>query len=76
VSAPAVATRRKVALGFAGGPTLAARIEDEALAALREALRRGAPWHELPVDDGVVVVSLDRLAYLHVETDEGRLGFG
>lgn len=72
----AVATRRKVALGFAGGPTLAARVDDEALTALRGALRAGERWHELRVEDGTIVVSLHRLAYLHVDEDEGRVGFG
>lgn len=66
----------KVSIGFAGGLVLSGRATTEALAALREALAKGPGWHELAVEDGTVSLDLAQVAYVRVESDEPRVGFG
>lgn len=68
---------RRAALGFKeGGQVLALRLSDEQLTALREALQsRPEGWLEVEATDGAVLVRLDEVAYLRVESGEHRVGF-
>ena len=67
----------RVSIGFAGGQVLAVRVGADALGALREALR-GERNHlfELELEDGSVTIDLAQVAYLRVDSDEPRVGFG
>jgi DNA-binding LytR/AlgR family response regulator len=73
---PPVSARR-AALGFANGAqVLSLRLSDEQLNALREALQSGKDgWMEVEATDGAVLVDLDEIAYLRVESGEHRVGF-
>jgi hypothetical protein len=73
---PPVSARR-AALGFANGAqVLSLRLSDEQLSALREALQSGKDgWMEVEATDGAVLVDLDEIAYLRVESGEHRVGF-
>jgi hypothetical protein len=65
----------KVSIGFAGGQVLPVRVSADALDSLHAALpARG--WHELPLEDGVVRLDLAQVAYIRVDSDEPRVGFG
>ncbi len=69
-------TNRRTAVGFQGGQVLALRVPDDQLTSLREALQDGgARWHEVAAADGAVVVDLQQVVYLRVESDENRVGF-
>ena len=73
---PPVSARR-AALGFANGaPVLSLRLSEEQLDALRQALQSGKDgWMEVEATDGAVLVDLDEIAYLRVESGEHRIGF-
>jgi hypothetical protein len=70
-------TVRRAAIGFQGGQVLSLRITDETLAELRKALPQGSNggWQEVEAADGAVVLDLDQVVYLRVESDEHRVGF-
>jgi hypothetical protein len=72
----AAARFQKVTIGFAGGQVLAARVVARELESLSAALGAGSGWHELPVEDGSVRIDLAQVAYLRVDSDEPRVGFG
>jgi DNA-binding LytR/AlgR family response regulator len=73
---PPVSARR-AALGFASGAqVLALRLSEEALIALKQALQEEREgWFEVEATDGAVLVDLDEVAYLRVESGEHRVGF-
>ena len=67
---------RRSSVGFQGGAVLSLRLPQEALDALREALRAGNDrWHEVDAADGAVLLDLGQVAYLRTESDEQRVGF-
>jgi hypothetical protein len=66
----------KISLGFAGGQVLAVRVTGEALAGLDAALGSAERWFELALEDGSVRIDLVQVAYVRVDSDEPRVGFG
>jgi hypothetical protein len=68
---------RRAALGFANGaPVLSLRLSEEQLNALKSALQAGKDgYFEVEATDGAVLVDLDEVAYLRVESGEHRVGF-
>ena len=68
---PPVSARR-AALGFANGaPLLSLRLN-----ALKSALQANQDgWYEVEATDGAVLVDLDEVAYLRVESGEHTIGF-
>jgi hypothetical protein len=67
---------QKLTIGFAGGQVLPARVAPAALEALTKALGAGPGWHELACEDGTVSIDLSQVAYVRVDSDEPRVGFG
>ncbi len=65
---------QKISLGFHGGQVLAARVKQDDLKTLKEALG-GNGWHDLAAEDGTLSLDLARIDYLLVESDEHRVGF-
>jgi hypothetical protein len=70
-------TARRAAVGFHGGQVLSLRITEDALSDLRGALRTDdeARWYEVEAIDGAVLIDLQQVVYLRVESDEHRVGF-
>jgi hypothetical protein len=66
----------KISIGFTGGQVLALRVAKDALDRLNGALADERGWHELPLEDGVVRLDLGQVAYVRVDSDEPRVGFG
>jgi hypothetical protein len=68
---------RRAALGFANGAAvLSLRLTEDHLNALKQALQDGREgWLEVEATDGAVLVDLDEVAYLRVESGEHRVGF-
>jgi hypothetical protein len=73
---PPVSARR-AAIGFANGaPVLSLRLAEDQLNALKQALQEDKDgWYEVEATDGAVLVDLDEVAYLRVESGEHRVGF-
>jgi hypothetical protein len=72
----AVPRYQKISIGFAGGQVLAARVAVADLESLTAALAAGGGWHELALEDGSVRLELSQVAYVRVDSDEPRVGFG
>ena len=66
----------RVSIGFTGGQVLPARVGRAELDALRKALDGDRGWHELGCEDGTVRLDLAQVAYIRVDSDEPRVGFG
>ena len=67
---------RRATVGFRGGQTLPVRIPTDTVQALRVALEDGrGGWHELQAVDGAVLVDLEQVVYLRIESDEHKVGF-
>jgi hypothetical protein len=66
----------RASIGFAGGQVLAVRVEAGALAALRQALAGDQRLYDLELEDGSVAIDLTQVAYVRVDSDEPRVGFG
>ena len=66
----------RVSIGFAGGQVLSARVAGAALESLMTALGEASRWHELVCEDGTVRLDLTQVAYVRVDSDEPRVGFG
>ena len=70
-------TARRAAVGFHGGQVLSLRITEDNLDRPPRALRAAATsgWYEVEAADGAVLVDLQQVVYLRVESDEHRVGF-
>jgi hypothetical protein len=66
----------KVTIGFAGGQVLATRVAATELEGLAKALGGSPGWHDLVCEDGTVKLDLAQVAYVRVDSDEPRVGFG
>jgi hypothetical protein len=66
----------RVSIGFAGGQVLAVRVPADAFDGLSAALEAREAWHELELEDGSVRLDLAQIAYVRVDSDEPRVGFG
>jgi hypothetical protein len=66
----------RASIGFAGGLVLAIRVSADSLGQLRDALAGDRRIFDLELEDGSVAVDLSQVAYLRVESDEPRVGFG
>jgi len=66
----------RISIGFNGGQVLSARVSPEALEELGKARSAGGGWTELALEDGSLRLELAQVAYVRVESDEPRVGFG
>ena len=66
----------RVSIGFAGGQVLTTRVAGAELKSLRGALSSATGWHQLVCEDGTVTLDLAQVAYVRVDSDEPRVGFG
>jgi hypothetical protein len=70
-----MAKTQSVEIGFEGGQVVAAKLEEGVLKDLRKQLDKGG-WYDLETDDGILVVYLGKVAFLRIDTGDGRVGFG
>lgn len=66
---------QRITIGFIGGQAVAARVAPDQLAQLRNALGSSG-WHDLTAEDGTVAIDLAKVAYVIVDHEEHRVGFG
>jgi hypothetical protein len=64
-----------VSVGFHGGQVVAIRVADEQLQVLYGALGTQG-WHEVATEDGRMRLDLGQVAYVRLENEEHRVGFG
>jgi hypothetical protein len=64
----------RISIGFYGGGALSLRVLPGDLAALREALSAGG-WHELPTEEGPVLLDTTKVIFIRQESGERRTGF-
>jgi hypothetical protein len=71
-----MAELKRVDIGFEGGQVIAVRITEEEYGKLRKALsEEGEGWHELRTQDSEVVIDLDEVIYVRVDTEQHKVGF-
>ena len=66
---------QKISIGFVGSQVLSARVAQGELTRLRNALG-STGWHELTAEDGTVALDLGKVAYVLVDHEGHRVGFG
>jgi hypothetical protein len=66
---------QRISIGFLGGQTLAARVPQDELRKLRNALGSDG-WHDIIAEDGTVAVDLEKVVYVIVDHEGHRVGFG
>jgi hypothetical protein len=66
---------QKVSIGFIGSQVLSGRIAPAELAKLRDALGSEC-WKDIRFEEGTAALDLSKLAYVLVEDEEHRVGFG
>jgi len=66
----------RATIGFAGGGVLPVRVTAERLGALRTALAGERGVFDPELEDGSVTLDLSQVAYLRVDSEEPRVGFG
>jgi hypothetical protein len=66
---------QRITIGFIGGQAVAARVAPDQLAELRKALG-STGWHDVTAEDGTVAIDLAKVAYVIVDHEEHRVGFG
>ena len=66
----------RASIGFGGGQVLAVRVDTDSLETFRQALAGDRRLHDLALEDGSVTIDLAQVAYVRVESDEPRVGFG
>ncbi|HEX6116323.1 MAG TPA: hypothetical protein VFY99_04435 [Solirubrobacterales bacterium] len=70
-----MAERKKVEIGLGVAQVVSARLTDEELARLREAVERGEGWFDLETDDGTLVINLAVVVFLKVAGAPHSVGF-
>ncbi len=66
---------QKISIGFHGGQSLPARVKPGELSKFRSALEAGDGWFELGAEDATVILDLEKVDFLLVDSDEHRIGF-
>jgi hypothetical protein len=69
-----MAERKKVEIGL-GLQVISARLTDEELRRLREAVDRGDGWFDLETEDGTLVLNLATVVFLKVAGAPHTIGF-
>jgi hypothetical protein len=70
-----MAGSRRVTIGFQGGQTVAARLSDDELKKLTDALEGGG-WQDLESEDGPIRMNLGQVVYVSSDADDSLVGFG
>jgi hypothetical protein len=69
-----MAERKKVEIGL-GLQVVSARLSEEELRRLREAVERGEGWFDLETEDGTLMVNLGVVVFLKVAGAPHQVGF-
>jgi hypothetical protein len=68
---------QRFSVGFHGGQTLAGRAAPSEISELRKALgAAGSGFYDLKAEDATIALDLGSVAYLLVDVEDHRVGFG
>jgi hypothetical protein len=70
-----MADRKKVEIGLGVGQIVNARLTDEELRRLREAVERGDGWLDLDTEDSTLVINLATVVFIKVAGAPHTIGF-
>jgi hypothetical protein len=70
-----MADRKKVEIGLGIGQVVSARLTDDELTRLREAVERGEGWFDLETEDATLVINLATVVFLKVAGAPHTIGF-
>jgi hypothetical protein len=70
-----MAEMKRIEVGFAGGQVMSARVADDALQTLREAVERGHGWHDLEAEDGPVSLDTGQVVFVRTAAAAHTIGF-
>ena len=70
-----MAEAQRVEIGFEGGQVISTRLTEGDLKDLRKQLEKGG-WHDVHTEDGVIALYLGKVAFVRIESDAHRVGFG
>jgi hypothetical protein len=66
----------RVDIGFSGGQVLSVRLPDATYQDLRKELSKGSEgWHELKTEDSELVLHLNQVVYIRLDTEQHKVGF-
>jgi hypothetical protein len=66
----------RVDIGFSGGQVLSVRLPESAYQDLRKELSKGSEgWHELKTEDSELVLHLNQVVYIRLDTEQHKVGF-
>jgi hypothetical protein len=70
-----MADRKKVEIGLGIGQVVSARLTDDELSRLREAVERGEGWFDLETEDATLVINLATVVFVKVAGAPHTIGF-
>jgi hypothetical protein len=70
-----MAERKKVEIGLGVGQIVTARLTDEELQRLRQAVERGEGWLDLETEDATLVINLAVVVFIKVAGAPHTIGF-
>jgi hypothetical protein len=70
-----MADRKKVEIGLGIGQVVSARLTDDDLSRLREAVEKGEGWFDLETEDATLVINLATVVFLKVAGAPHTIGF-
>jgi hypothetical protein len=70
-----MAEMKRIEVGFAGGQVMSARVTDEVLRTLREAVRHDHGWHDMEAEDGTVSLDAEKVVFVRTAAAAHTIGF-
>ena len=70
-----MAEMKRIEVGFAGGQVMSARVTEDALHTLREAVQGGPGWHDLEAEDGPVSLDAGQVVFVRTAAAAHTIGF-
>ena len=66
---------KRIEIGFDGGQVVSVRLDEGALAELRQALGRGQGWHDLQSPEGAFALDLGKVVFVRAADGPHTIGF-
>jgi hypothetical protein len=66
---------KRIEVGFAGGQVMSARVTQETLKDLREAVERRDGWYDLEAEDGPVALDTAKVVFVRTAAAAHTIGF-
>jgi hypothetical protein len=70
-----MAEMKRIEVGFSGGQVMSARVTNDALDTLRDAVQRGHGWHDLEAEDGPVTLNTEKVVFVRTAAAAHTIGF-